>query len=600
MPSKTHASGGHLRARRWLLLLLCSWTWAHAVRAQGAASPGETPVLRVYGVVVNAVTQAPISRALVTTADQRMALMTDYKGRFEFEIKASASQTSPMRGFPGAGAAYLVAKKPGYLVMGPPFALLLSDQSALKREVRLKLMPESAISGLIATQGADPPSGLTVQLVRKQVQDGEAVWTQAEAQETDARGRYRFGGLMPGDYKVVTAEWVDRIGQFPPPGGKPMLGYPPEAFPNGSSSATAGIIHLGGGQNVEADLNLRSAPYYSVEIPVLGSPGDYVGVNVESENGPGYSLGINRRTQRVEGALPDGVYHITVTESAGQQQGKAPIFFVGSGELTIAGKVVQASPIKLLPGATIPVAVREEFTGPDPDQPVVNAVAVSAGPTAVQAVTLQDPEGNISRPRPVEVFLMSGDRSAGGFGLRNLQLGEPGSEDLVLENVLPGSYRVQMNARRGYVATATAKGVNLLQERLVITAGAASPTISIVLRDDTATITGTVSEVVGKPGGSPGTHAVWAYPLADVESARPVAGFEQPDGKFTLNGVVPGRYLVLASKGETLNLEYRNRDVMKAYESKGVIVTVSSGQTANVELKESVLDDNWPETEFED
>ena len=48
---------------------------------------GET----VRGTVINAVTQAPIPRALVVTADNRAGVMTDGEGRFEITLPPADS-----------------------------------------------------------------------------------------------------------------------------------------------------------------------------------------------------------------------------------------------------------------------------------------------------------------------------------------------------------------------------------------------------------------------------------------------------------------------------------------------------------------------------
>src|SRR5436309_16035121 len=59
---------------------------------QSAESDGsETETLR--GTVVNSVTQAPIPCALVYSADNRYAVLTDGDGHFEFTVPKSASDT---------------------------------------------------------------------------------------------------------------------------------------------------------------------------------------------------------------------------------------------------------------------------------------------------------------------------------------------------------------------------------------------------------------------------------------------------------------------------------------------------------------------------
>src|SRR5437763_16727765 len=72
-------------------VLAFSFLLCRDVIAQAAESDGsETETLR--GTVVNSVTQAPIPRALVYSADNRYAVLTDGDGHFEFSVPKSASE----------------------------------------------------------------------------------------------------------------------------------------------------------------------------------------------------------------------------------------------------------------------------------------------------------------------------------------------------------------------------------------------------------------------------------------------------------------------------------------------------------------------------
>jgi hypothetical protein len=272
------------------------------------------------------------------------------------------------------------------------------------------------------------------------------------------------------------------------------------------------------------------------------------------------------------------------------------------GELTVAGKPVHGAPIRCVHGATVPVAVRQEFTKPDPNEAIVSAANASQPqPEGAPAADGKAAPQNvvITALRAVDVFLAPKDGS-GESGFASSQQEEPGKEGTTLQNVPPGRYKVLANARRGYVASITANGLNLMQEPLVVEAGAAAPAIEIVLRDDSATITGSISGAAAKEAASPFPLLVWAFPVDDGDAARPSAGSEEPNGKFTIPNVVPGRYLVLAFSGQAANLEYRNKDVMKAYEPNGVIVSLLPGQTLDVALKAAITYVDWAVPEEED
>jgi hypothetical protein len=155
-----------------------------------------------------------------------------------------------------------------------------------------------------------------------------------------------------------------------------------------------------------------------------------------------------------------------------------------------------------------------------------------------------------------------------------------------VENAREGKYRVWVMPNRGYVASATSGGVDLLHKPLVVGAGGASAPIEITLRDDTATLDGTVSPIP-PTGGEPNPYgagvSVFCYPI-ESEVGRLVQGFAGVDGKFSIQNLPPGRYLVLAFSTPNQNLEYRNQEVLRQYESKGTIVSLEPGQKAGVKV----------------
>jgi hypothetical protein len=570
--------------------------------------------------VLNAVTKSPISRALVTSSDRHMAIMTDDKGRFDFEITNSANRTTSNSSGPPPddgpfalpkGSAFLLVTKPGYRSAAPT-AVPLGDQNALKAELRLQLMPEATLAGSVTASGEDFPSGLSIRLLRRQIQDGRAEWLELQKQEVDARGRYRFGGLAPGEYKVVTEEWIDRIGPLVVTAEKPMTGYPAQAFPGGVSPAAAGVIHVEGGRNIEADLALRNLPYYPVEIPLATiPPATLASALATSDDGTARVLGLNAQTQSVEGTLPDGLYHLIVRINGTKRPDNASEVLEATAELTVAGRPLHAHSVTFLPGTRIAVTVREEYTGPDPNDQAAASAAVSTAviappqdpaPASVpqRPDAAQTPEETDSQS-PVDVSLEpegpgSEVGTLGVFQGRSFLSKSPEGDGWVLGNVHPGRYRVVANAARGYVASLTTNGLDLLREPLMVEPGGANPAIVVVLRDDVGTITVKLPEPAGGQGTTWLPHSVWAYPLGDEGVAAAVQGVQQPDRSFTISNVVPGRYVVLAGEGKYLNLEYRNRDAMKAYESKGVIVEVSAGQNLSVSLKETIADTTWDDT----
>jgi hypothetical protein len=555
------------------ILLLCSVPLAKLLGQDVGSSTGG--LFHIHGVVLNALTNKPVGRALVTCME--MAAMTDSKGRFEFDVRLSTGNTAggpgpssafSMRGSGGDGYPIsLMARRPGYLAEQRPTMLLLRDKSPDEPELQIRIMPESILRGRVATSAVAPPMGVQVQLSRKQVQDGLANWGQVATTQTNSQGEYRFADLATGDYKIMTREWVENESTVPVP-GKQITGYPPVYYPNELDLATATPIHIAAGETAQADFNLRAQPYYRVSIPVMNVPhgtGVNVGVNVtvgEEDGSSGFSLGFNPQSQRIEGLLPNGAYDVRIT-SFGEVQG------TGAGRIEITGGPAKGSPISLVSSGVIPVIVREEYT------------ADSGTGTREGRVFSRIENG---RPRSLELMLQPDGTNGPAAGLRN-STGK-GNEDLVVENAREGKYRVWVMPNRGYVASATSGGVDLLHKPLVVGAGGASAPIEITLRDDTATLDGTVSPVPptgGEPDPFWGGVFVFCFPI-ESEVGRPVQGFAGVDGKFSMQNLPPGRYLVLAFRTPNQNLEYRNEEVLRQYESKGTLVTLEAGQKAEVKV----------------
>jgi hypothetical protein len=157
---------------------------------------------------------------------------------------------------------------------------------------------------------------------------------------------------------------------------------------------------------------------------------------------------------------------------------------------------------------------------------------------------------------------------------------------MVLENIVPGRYWLRLTASRGYVASATMGGTDLLREPLVVVPGA-SAAIDVTMRDDTAELEGTLLGIAPPPvdsGRWSPQGFVYCIPLPDSpgQFLELSAG---PDGKFDKRMVAPGVYRVIAFGSPQRDLPYRDAEAMKVYESKGQIVHFAPGQKVTLQLQ---------------
>ena len=240
-------------------------------------------------------------------------------------------------------ATYLMVRRPGYLQRQVPVRLSSDPQVAVE-DIEIKIVPEAVIRGHLSTSDGTEPARIQVQLRRKQMQDGTAMWVQAGGVQANSHGGYSFADLRAGDYKIMTAAWTDRgPGSLSGPDG--FSGYAPAYYGDSADLASSPVIHLSAGTTFQANLSLRAATFHHVAIPVPNLPrgvGANVTVGVQDEADTGLSLHLDQQTQMIEGFLPDGAYDIRVLTS-GQPQSS------GRGRIEIAGKPVKGTPISLLP-----------------------------------------------------------------------------------------------------------------------------------------------------------------------------------------------------------------------------------------------------------
>jgi hypothetical protein len=457
-----------------------------------------------------------------------------------------------------------MARKPGFL--DDPYDSR-QIQATPSGEITIPLMPEAVIKGRVVISESDPASEITVQLFSTQVQEGLPRWVRANAVVANSNGEFRFAELLPGTYKVATNEWMENDPALTAPGGQ-LYGFPPVYYPGVSDFAAAGTIQLAAGQTVQADLPLTRQPYYQVRIPVANPDlrgGMNITVSVQGHRGPGYSLGYNAEEHRIEGMLPNGHYLVEAT-SYGENVS------AGAVNLTVAGTASQGPSMTLHRASSIEVHVDEEFTSKQWN---------GSGNWMVG--------GRSFRMRGPRLYLQlrveSEDDIEGGRGASLRPPSGQNDDSLVLENLAPGRYRLRVTTSRGYVAAATMGGVDLLHDALVVGPASNSP-IEIKMRDDTAEIEGTVTGMTGEsPGAAQAMTSAFVYciPLRDSPGQFQQVAASQ-DGKFSLEGMAPGAYRVLAFKSTQPHLPYGDADAMQPYESKGPVVQLSSGQKTTVQV----------------
>src|ERR1700692_4754945 len=430
-----------LRTRpRARILFLLVFTYLTCVPSFAQSTSENTDAIR--GVVINSVTREPIGRALVFSPDNRFATMTNSEGRFEFLLakdESAAESGSEVSSLSSQGQrasnrpSMLNARKPGYLA-GREYHRETLRNEAL-RDLTIELIPESLIVGAITLPTSEAPDTIGLQVFRRRVQDGHALWVAAGGAQSTTDGQFRFADLAAGTYKLLTHELLDRDPLTNDPRGA-LFGYPPVYYENASDFGSASTIRLSAVQTHTVSLSLVKQTYYRVKLPVVSMGGDApengvrVNVYAHGHKGPGFSLGYNNRL--IQGSLPNGTYTIEVSK-----YGPNPM--TGLRTIVIKGTSIDGPSVTLVPNVVIAVNVKEEFTSP------VN----SSSPWNINGhnIVAKGPR------RYLNVMLESAD----DFGVaQTIPLRSPtGAVDdaLVFEGAPAGSYWVRVNSTHGYAAS---------------------------------------------------------------------------------------------------------------------------------------------------
>ncbi|HEV8385401.1 MAG TPA: hypothetical protein VGQ11_11070, partial [Candidatus Acidoferrales bacterium] len=156
--------------------------------------------------------------------------------------------------------------------------------------------------------------------------------------------------------------------------------------------------------------------------------------------------------------------------------------------------------------------------------------------------------------------------------------GPPENRTFVLRNVEPGTYKVQFQPNGPwYIDSARCGNVDLLSTSLTVAAGASLQPFEIVLRDDFASLKGTVYSE-----GTPALARVLVFAEHDLERSWQV--FVAPNGEFVWGQLPPGEYRILAFD-RVDGLEYRNLRAMEKYLSQAQSLRVLPNEQATIRLE---------------
>jgi len=540
------------------------------LRAQAFSLSSSCPCT-LRGTVTDSVSGQPVNRALVhLTAPASRAALTDSEGRFQFE------------GLP-AGLVSLEADKPGYLGrdlagnrMRPSISVRLASDSP---PATLKLTPESIIYGQVSDERGEPLEGFAVNILIRAPHDGQLYPYMPGRFLTDDEGKFRIPELRPGSYYLVVRPSQGTAPNSTANSSVP-LGFPPVYYPGVNDISSAVPLKLLPGKSVQANFSLKREPFVQIFGSVSGyHPRDQVNLTLQDSSGAPENSEIV--FDPASGSfhtkwIPPGSYTLTAqatvvpsteTPDANIQvvRGMAAVRFRVSAAQSFARQQINTASsvsdlrLVLQPTSDIPVLVHG-FPANDSPEP---------------------------RVRPFPLNLIARDRGSPNpayFAVLENAQDTPSSGDLrmVFFGVPPGAYEVMIPYGSFYAESASSGSVDLLHEDLVVDSSGAIPPINIVLRDDPATLNGTVDL-----GDSQLPAQVF---LLTDKRRQPLPLFVGPDGTFGMAGLAPGSYRVFAVAASS-NFDPQDPAFLQKISSKIQEVTLAPKQSASINLELATVED---------
>jgi hypothetical protein len=603
------------------------------------ASPSVTPTGLILGQVVDAETNKPISRAMVSMGGgtaQRVGLsggpgpqrvLTDEDGNFLFRDLAK-------------GTYNFTAVAPGYLSGGygqrrpegrtQPFGL---EDGQRVGDVILRLWREGVIGGTITDETGAPVSGLTVLINRRVTVNGRVeLRPQQYGKRTNDRGVYSQGAIPPGEYVVAVPAGmtVTRAGQAAPdatataalrasgadtlisggaaarssgvrlgdffvlPGGVNALAgqlplttlptgrvitYPTTFHPSATTLVAAGVIKLGVGEERTVDVQLQ--PATTTQVSGTAMTPDGPAVNYAVHLVPDFAA--HTQVER------DFETAVAVTDQRGQFV--FPAVAAGSYSVLTWRKPSRNSSLtNALPAES---ALFAEAAVVVEDAPATIALALRPGAMLRGRIVL---EGTTTQPRPQSFLAVLGSWFQPPWPLA-FNAGPVADTrvtadwEFMREGVPPGRYTPNFPGNFSppsgwFLKSATVEGRDLLRSPIAIDGQDVSG-IVITFTDRPAILSGLVTDAAGRADAAAGVVAFPVDYQSWLENGSPPAVVRAipvaQTGTYTISDLPPGEYLVAAVGLEMLD-DWQPA-MAKALAGQAKRVTLANGATARVDLR---------------
>jgi len=526
---------------------------AQAVGAQPATDAG----YRIAGTIVNGLGGAPLRSARVTVVDtsnprNSRAEITSEDGHFEFTQLAAGkySLQGAKRSFIGAG-----------YDQHEQFSTAIVTGAGLDTEhLVLRLSPFAVLSGKVFDEAGEPVRQANVALYREDRRTGVGRIQRMRDANTDDQGSYEFTPLSSGIYflSVAATPWYavharpassQNGAEMPSAIDRSLdVAYPLTYYKDATEPDEASPIPIRGGDRLEVDIHLDPVP----ALRLL--------VHVPDNGAHGFSSPLLQRPSL------DGMQSVQSSGVEMVSQGVYAMMGVPAGRYAVRSF---ATPGQGEPPSDIEMDLSED--GQELD-------AAKGVPASSVKASVQMRAGVL--PQQLLIGLWNGKTSSAAGGA----VSDKG--EVEFHDVVPGKYEVLAQAAQesySVVHISIEGGGEVSGDTLSVAAGA-SLTVALTVAGSALRVEGFVKHT-GKA--APGAMVVLVP--NDPESNRQLFRRDQSDldGSFSLRGVIPGSYTVVAIENGW-DLDWSSPGVITHYCQKGQPVKVEEMEQGLVHLRDVV------------
>jgi len=476
-------------------------------------------------------------------------LVTSDDGKFEFS------------GLP-AGKYSLEGAKRGFTSAGyeqhDQFSTAIVTGAGLDTEsLVLRLAPDAVITGKILDETGDPVRHAMVTLYYVDHSGGLDQIRQFNNAQTDDQGTYEMTPLIPGTYflSATAAPWYavhpNSEGTNSGPEGQPAstvptdrsldVAYPMTYYPDVLEAESATPIPVRGGDRVQVDIHMNPVPAlrllfhvpgdstHGFAYPQFQQPAFDGSTSVQTNGGPMVSPGLVEIT-----GIPSGRYNVRIDGGGSGLQ-------MNGVDLSKDGEEIDTSSGEALSNVKVSVKVPGETA-----LPTQLMVGLRSGRRVIAALQPINPKGEAE-----------------------------------LERIAPGRYEVLVaGSTKPYsIAHIASEGGEVSGHTLTVAAGS-SPSLSLTLVGGSVEVQG-----IAKRAGKAFAGAMVVLVPKDPETDHDLFRRDQSDldGTFSLHGVIPGSYSLLAIENGW-DLDWSKPGVIAAYRKQGRTIQVldQMGRPMNV------------------